>query len=434
MIRALLFLLGIGPVLHFVLPVGAQERPNGFYLTSPLSVSSGYEDNFVSGSRVLDDSVSVLTSPTLSWIANTHRTMFSMDYMAEFDIYSRDETLNAWNHSANLHFRQQINSRLSVDAADSFVSTMDPTRPLTNSLLLLPRGRYQENAFYARLAYRLDHRTSLSVRFDNAFTTMNLPGELAGRLDRVGFAGTATVDHTITRRHALSGSYTYLYVHPLQTGPSAIGTGVQNVSLGYIYSVNPGLTVRVSGGITRAAQSSFTGAAAVDKKVGGLWLSAGYQRYLALFGALAPIGAPAGPVAFAAGLAPNSVYQVASLRAWGKLTDRFGLEGNVQRALNGVTPDNRGIKSVIAQLRLDYKVSERLTAFACTEFYGQNISEFSTVPLSRRRYFGGLEIALSRPPRVADDPHRHKPLPAGSSVTQQGEANPLDLPIGNQNK
>ena len=368
-----------------------------------MSLSSGYDDNFLVNSRVFDGSVSLLTSPTFAWIANTHRTMFSVDYQAEFDIFARDETLNAWNHAANLHFRHQITARLSLDAADSFLSTMDPTRRLTNSLLLLPRGRYQENAFYARLAYRLDHRTVLSARFDSAVTTMALPGELAGRLDRTGFAGTVTVDHTMTRHHALSGSYAYLYVHPLQTGPSAFGTGVHNVNLGYIYTVNPALTVRAFGGVTRAAQSSFTGAAAVDKKVGGVWLSAGYQRYLAFFGGLAPIGAPAGPVPFAAGLAPNSVYQVASLRAWGKLTNRFGLEGNVQRALNGVTPENRGIKSVIAQLRLDYKLSDRLTVFTRTEFYGQNISEFSTFPLSRRRYFGGLEIALSRPPIPAED-------------------------------
>jgi len=424
--RRLIFSLGIVPVLYWAIPARAQERPNGFYLTSPLSLSSGYDDNFLSGSRVLDSSVSVLTSPTFSWIANTHRSMFSVDYRAEFDIFSRDETLNAWSHAANLHFRRQITSRLSVDAADSFLSTMDPTEALTNSLLLLPRGRYQENGFYARLAYRLDHRTVLSARLDSAYTTMALPGQLAGLLDRVGFAGTVTVDHTVTRHHALSAAYAYLYVHPLQTGPSAIGTGVQNVNLGYVYTVNPRLTIRVSGGATRAAQSSFTGAAAVDRKVGGVWLSAGYQRYLAFFGGMAAMGAPVGPIPFVAGLAPNSVYQVASLRAWGKLTNRVGLEANVQRALNGVMPDNRGIKSVIAKLRVDYKVSGRLTVFARSEFYGQNISEFSTFPLSRRRYFGGLEIALSRPPKAAEDAHRHKPLPAGSSQTQQGEVPPPD--------
>jgi len=150
-------------------------------------------------------------------------------------------------------------------------------------------------------------------------------------------------------------------------------------------------------------------------------VSAGFQRYLAFFGGLAPFGAPAGPVPFGSVVAPNSIYQVVSVRAWGKLTNRLGLEGNIQRALNGVTPENQGIKGVVAQLRLDYKLNDRLTVFARTEFYGQNISEFSTFPLSRRRYFGGLEIALSRPPAVPEDPHRHKPLPAGSSEAEQGE-------------
>jgi hypothetical protein len=420
--RGLSFLLGVAPVFNLAIPGRAQERPNGIYLTSPMSLSSGYDNNYEAGSRVLDGSVSLLTAPTFSWMKSTHRTRFSANYQSEFEIFSRDETSDAWNHAADLHFSRQINSRLSFDAADSFLSTMDPTRRLINSFLLLPRGRYQENAFYARLGYRLDHRTVLSFRLDNAFTTMALPAELAGRLDRAGIAGTVTADRTITRHHALSGSYAYLYVHPLQTGPWAIDTGVHNVNLGYMYTVNPGLTVRVSGGFTRAAQSSFTGAAAVDKKLGGVWLSAGYQRYLAFFGSLAPIGTPVGPMPFAAGLAPNSIYQMASMRAWGKLAHRLGLEGNVQRALNGVTPENRGIKSLIVQLRLDYKLNDRVTAFTRTEFYGQNISEFSTFPVSRRRYFGGLEISLSRPLEPAEDPHRHKPLPAGSSQSQQGES------------
>jgi len=424
MTRGLLCMLGIVRVLHLSVPAQAQERPGGFYLTSPFSLSSGYDDNVLSGPQALDSSVSVLTSPTASWIANTHRTMFSVDYRAEFDIFSRDEALNAWSHAANLLFRRQITSRLSLDAGDSFLSTMDPTEALSNSLLLLPRGRYQENNVYGLLAYRLDHRTVLSVRLDSAVTTMALPGELAGLLDRVGLAGTVTVAHLITRHHALSGSYAYLYVHPLRTGPAAVDAGVQNANLGYVYTINPGLTIRVSGGAARAVQSSFTGAAEVDKRVHGVRLSAGYQRYLAFFGGMAPIAAPAGPIPFDAGLAPSSVYQVASLRVWGKLTNRVGLDGNVQRSLNGVAPNNRGIKSVSAQFRLDYKVRDRLTVFVRSEFYGQNISEFSPLALSRRRYFGGLEIALSRPPATTEDPHRHKPLPPGSSQTQQEEVHP----------
>jgi hypothetical protein len=263
--RAPLFLLGLVPALGLTIPALAQDRLNGFFLTSPLRLSSGYDDHYTTGSRVLSDNVSLLTSPTFSWLANTHQTMFSVDYQSEFEMFERYQNMDAWNHASNLHFRHQITSRLTVDGADSFLSTMDPTRVLVDSLLLLPRGRYVENSFYTRVAYRLDHRTVFSVRFDSAYTTMELTAALAGRLNRVGFAGTATVDRTINRHHALSGSYAYLYVHPLETGPSLIGTGVQNVDLAYVYTVNPGLTLRASGGITRANQSSFTGAAAVDK-------------------------------------------------------------------------------------------------------------------------------------------------------------------------
>jgi hypothetical protein len=409
--RGLVCFLGALPALLVSVVGRAQERPNGFYLTSPLSLSSGYDDNFPAGSRALDDSVSLLTTPTVAWMKNTHRSMFSADYQGEFEMFAKNQNLDAWNHAANLHFRQQITSRWSLDGGDSFLSTDDPARRLINSLLLLPRGRYMENALYARLAYRLDHRTVLSFRFDNDVTTMDLPGDLAGRLDRVGSAGTVTLDRTLTSHHALEANYSYLYIHSLQSGPSAIDSSVHNVNLGYSYTVNPGLTVRLFGGVTRAVQSAFTGAAAVDKKLGDVWVSAGYQRYVAFFGGLSPVGAPVGPVPFGAGLAPNSIYQVVSLRAWGKLTHRMGLEGAAQRALNGVTLEDRGIKGVILQLRLDYKLSNRLTVFTRTDFYGQNISEFSNFPLSRRRYFGGLEIALSRAPELTDDPHRHKPLP-----------------------
>jgi hypothetical protein len=134
-----------------------------------------------------------------------------------------------------------------------------------------------------------------------------------------------------------------------------------------------------------------------------------------------PIGAPVEPNPFASGLAPDAVYQVVSLRAWGNLTNRLSLEGNLQRALNGVTTEGQGIKSVVAQFRLNYKLNSRVSLFARTEFYGQNISEFSALPLSRRRYFAGLEISLTRPPELTDDPHRQKALPAGSSQSQQGQ-------------
>jgi hypothetical protein len=402
--NALLALPGIILAYNSAIPTWAQ-RPDGFQLTSPLSVSAGYDENFAVGSQVLDDTVTLLTLPTLSWTRNTQRTDLSIDYEPEFELFSQHQDLNAWNHSATLRFTHRINSRLTLEAGDSFLSTMDPTRRLIDTLLLLPRGRFRQNIVYTGLGYRLDGRTTLSFRFDNATATMALPEALAGRLDQMSSAGTVTLDRTVDRHHTLSGSYSYLLVHPLNAGNSGSSIGVHNFNSTYIYTVNPGLIFRFSGGVLRGQQSSFTGGGAVEKRFRSLWVAAGFQRYLSFFGGLAPTGAAAGGIPFANGLEPSNIYQVASLRAWGKLTKRLGLEGGALRALNGVSPQDRAIKSAVGQVRLDYKLNERITLFTRLEFYGQNTNEFSQLPLSRRRYFGGLEIALSHPRESAKRVH-----------------------------
>jgi hypothetical protein len=403
--KALLILPGIVLALNSVVMVRAQ-RPDGFQLTSPLSLSAGYDENFSVGSQVLDDTVTLLTLPALSWTRHTNRTNFSVDYEPEFELFSQHRDLNAWNHSATLRLTHRINGRLTFETGDFFLSTMDPSRRLVDSLLLLPRGRFGQNVFYTGLGYRLDRRTTLSFRLDTAIVTMALSGAFAGKLDQMSGAGTVILERTVNRHHSLSGTYSYLLVRPLNTGTSGIATGMHNFNLGYIYTVNPGLIFRFSGGLIRGQQSNFTSAAAVEKRLSGLWVSAGYQRYLSFFGGLAPAGAaPAGAIPFANGLAPSNLYQVASLRAWGKLTKRLGLEGSALRALNGVNPQDRAIKSVIGQLRLDYKLSERFTLFTRAEFYGQSVNDFSQLPLSRRRYFGGLEIALSHPREAAKGAH-----------------------------
>jgi hypothetical protein len=342
-----------------------------------------------------------------------------VDYQAEFELFSHYQNEDAWNHAANVRFRHTFSGRLSIDGAETFLSTMDPTRRLVNSLLLLPRGRYNESDFYTRLAYRLDRKTVLSGRFDTAFTSMDLPADLQVRLDRVGYAGTVNLDHTFNNHHSISADYAYLYVQPLANPFHFANTTAHTAGLGYIYTVNPGLVLRASGGVTKSVQSSFTGAAAVDKKIKEAWVSLGYQRYLGFLGGLTPTITPVAPVPFGTTFGPSSIYQVVALRAWGKITNRFGLEGDVQRALNGVTADNRGIKSVILQLRLDYKINNRVTVFTRTEFYGQNVSEFENFPVSRRRYFAGLEFTLARAPELTDGPRRHKR--SGAPDEKEGE-------------
>ena len=420
--RGLLFLQCILLALLMEVEGRAQERPNGFYLTTPLSLSAGYDQNFVVNSTTQSDTVSILTSPTLSWIASTHRTSFSADYQPEFEIFAHDQNLNAWNHSATLRYSYRINSRLSLDAGDSFLSTSDASRQLAESQFLLPLGRFQENSVFAGLKYRLDHRTIFFFRLDHAITTMALRGPVGNGLDQMAYAGSLTLDHTVNRHHSFTGGYAYLHVRPLD----GVGTAgysyqaVHSLHAGYMYTVNPGLIFRVTGGVVRGREFAYTAGGAVEKQLGGVLVMAGYQRYLSFFGGLVPSGPTAGEtVPFASGLMPNSLFQAASLRIRGKLTKRVGLEfkGEVGRSNLG----DRSVKSLILQSRLDYRLSERFILFARAEYYGQNISQFSESPLSRRRYFGGLEIVLSRPPQSEDATRKHGKIPAESTEPQSDE-------------
>lgn len=394
----------------------AQDRPNGFFLTSPLSLSNGYDEGFIVGSAARNDDVTLLTSPTFEWMRTTHRTDFLVNYQAEFEMFSHNPGLDAWNHQAALRYRYRINARWSVDAGNLLLSTMDASRQVGNSLLLLPRGRFLQNASYAGFGYRLNQLTKISFRFDNAVTTTDLPGPLAGRLDGVTSAGTVTVDRALTSRHKLSGSYSFLHSHPLNPLVSGSGANVHLLNLGYTYEINPGLVVLLAAGTVQGNESSFIGVATVQKKLGSMWVAGGYQRYLSFFGGVAPLNiTPPAAGTFADGVTPNSVYHVASARAWGQLSKRWSMEGVAQRALNGGDPRFPPIKGVIGQLRVTYKLTDRVSCFVRAEHYGQNANSFLNTPLARNRYFGGLEIALTRPPESESARVKHRKLAEDST-------------------
>jgi hypothetical protein len=397
------------------LAVLAQDHPNGFFLTTPASVSSGYDDHFNTISAQLDDVVTLVNLPTLAWMETTHDTTFTVDYRPEFEIFSRYSNLDAWNNVADLHVNHQISGRLNVEAGDSFLSTMDPARELENSLLLLPLGRFNQNSAYASLGYRLSVKTKITFRFDSAFTTATLPEPLAGRLDQISNAATVTLNHTLTRHQKLSGSYSFLHVHPLDESLSGTPTNVNLAGLTYTYE-NPSLVLRLASGVAVGSQSAFTGAAAVEKRFGGLWLAAGYQRYLSFFEDFAPIGVPEGAAGpFAQGVTPSSVYQVASFRAWGQLTRRVGIKAQLQRAVSGVNAQDISVRSLIAQVRTDYKLNDRVSLFVRLERYEQNANEFSPFPDSRNRYFAGVEVYLSRPPLTENTSHHRGKAPQEST-------------------
>ncbi len=216
----------------------AQEHPNGFYLTSPLTVSSGYDQNFVVDAQRIQDIVTLLVGPEVTWLRTTHRSQFTLEYQPEVELFARNPGLDAFNSSAKMRFLHRINARWSMDAGDVFLTTMDPSRALVNSLLLLPRGRFFENDFYSTLGYRINEATKVSFRFDNAVTTMDLTGPFAGRLNVVTTAGTVNLDRSLTSHQKLSASYSFLHGHPLNPETGGSANNVHLLNLGYTYEVN----------------------------------------------------------------------------------------------------------------------------------------------------------------------------------------------------
>jgi hypothetical protein len=408
--------------LFLAATANAQDHSNGFYLTSPLSLSSGYDQGFIAGSTTFDDNVTLITAPTVAFKRSTHRLEFLADYQPEFDLYANHSELNAWNHAAVTRLQYQINARWSFNAGNLFQSTNDSTRQLGNSLLLLPLGRYTENAAYAAFGYRANNRTKITFRVDNAFTNTDLPGSLAGRLNGVTTAGAVTLDRSLTSRQKLNVSYAFLYSHPLQPFVHGSNTNVNLLNAGYTFEVNPGLQFDLAGGLVQGAETSVIGHAEVQKKLGRVWTAAGYQRYLSFYGAFTPIGGvPPGSVPVANGLTPNAVYQVGALRAWGRLTNRLGLEAGVQKALNGVDPRYGSVRSLVAQLHLSYEISERVSWFVELDHYGQNANAFLETPMSRDRYFGGLEIRLARRAADPNSARKRRAAPPDNAI-------PTDVP------
>jgi hypothetical protein len=308
---------------------------------------------------------------------------------------------------------------------------MDPTRQLEDSLLLLPRGLFRQNLLYAGISYRLDGKTTVHFRFDNAITTMDLPQPLAGALNQSSIAGTVSVDRTLNRHHFFTGSYSYLYIVPFQTvarlNSPVFYQPMHNVDVGYTYTVNPGLVIRLSGGVIRGPQVGYTAGGTVEKRLGGVWLTGGFQRYLSFFGPLSPVAAvPGNTIPFAQGVLPGFVYQVGSFGIKGNLTKRLSVKVTGLYARNDAGVGNGGIRSWVGRCRVDYKLSGPFVAFTQLDFYDQNLNEFSPLPLSRRRYFGGVQIVLSRPREVI--------LVPGQSVDNPNDSDPpqTDVPEGGQ--
>jgi hypothetical protein len=90
---------------------------------------------------------------------------------------------------------------------------------------------------------------------------------------------------------------------------------------------------------------------------------------------------------------------VVSLGVTGNLSKRVGFDLHGLGARN----DSGGpkIRTVVGHFRLSYRLSARLLPFISADLYRQDFTPLLDTRLSRRRFFGGLEIVLSKPSETA---------------------------------
>jgi hypothetical protein len=97
------------------------------------------------------------------------------------------------------------------------------------------------------------------------------------------------------------------------------------------------------------------------------------------------------------------------------------LEVVAQKAFNQVDSTGLGVRSLIGQLKVSYKLNRRFALFVRAEHYGQNINEFSDQALSRNRFLAGVEVVLSKPPERQGQRDRRNTAPQDSGETKQGD-------------
>jgi hypothetical protein len=163
-------------------------------LDGSLNSSAGIDSRSVEGSPNFTDTFYLFAPSLLAVSKYSPNTRLLANYTPEFEMFDEHSEFNAWNHSARLKAIRNFSSRFSLDIGDSFLSTTDPSRQLANSFLLLPRSRYQENAFYIRGDYSVTPRTMLSSGFDNTEIRYGLAAEFRKNFrDQMGNAWTTTL-------------------------------------------------------------------------------------------------------------------------------------------------------------------------------------------------------------------------------------------------
>jgi hypothetical protein len=405
--------------------VHGQDRPVNFYLNSPLDVQSGYESGIPNGNTRVNSSATIVTLPAFSLMHMSPLNDFTVYYQPEFEILTSSPHLNTFNQNAGLHWIANISPRWSFTANDVFTGTSDEGARF-ESTFLLPRGAYKDNGFYSSLNFDITPTTRIKFRYETAFvdySAVNLSKPLF--FSRIGNTGGVTLEHHLTSRMKLSGSYDYLRAFSLEKydnngnlilpfAPTQFATST------FTFDATSSLLMEFTGGFVHNPANSYLLAGVVEKHFQHLTVAGGYSRYLTFVGgANAASIDSAVDVTGAQLLPPNSISNTVSFRTQGYFTDRWGLDTTIMASDTAGTTNFTTLRSAMGGARLNYRTSDRLTLFADAGLYRQNANVILPVAISRSRFFAGISYTFSPTP---DQIARRKELARSGAQPQAPSA------------
>lgn len=366
-------------------PALAQD---GFRFTSPVDVAIGRDYGFLAHNKKLTDTILVVRPLQLTFTNQSPRSGLTASYQPEIELFDNNRDLNALNHMGTASFTFRITRRLNFEAGDDALVTQDPTRSIAGSLIFLPRGSFKQNMAHVALNYTISRRNTVSFSFDNVATN-----------GRVRNAGTASLAHTFGRKQTVTATY------------SLLNANAQFVGMSYRSELAHDLTVHLSTGLLKDRGKNYLISGEVDKRLGAVWVNAGYHRFLSIFGTSIPGAVPIGnDLVLPVGVSRTNIYQVFSMGVSGKLSSRTGAEVGAAATRNNSGTTNRDINNVSGRFKLDYSLTERLKIYTDFQFYSQTFDVFVGAPINRKRYMAGIQFDISRHLNpVSNFPKRAKP-------------------------
>jgi len=347
--------------------------------------------------KLVNDQFLQFRLPKLAYRDQGRRHEFIASWVPEFEIFRSNHDQNAMNQEAFASFNYYVRRNVQVFLSDSFLTSKDPTRTLSNAFVLLPRASYRENVLNGSVEFQPNALTNVAVQYDTAYSKFGDTDPFQIRLlDNRSSGYAVTVARMLRRNQRLSGRDSLYTIRPVNHQAKlddAVDTHrsfeqpISVLSGQYSFGPNPSTVIGLSGGLVKATETSYVFSGSFQKRIGTFWPIVSYTRDIAF--------ATRGSNGLAQALDSGGFYEAIMFRLQGQPTRKTGVlvDTTFARAVPGPRVEPR--QGLMGRFRFDYRLNDRDVLFTRWETYQQNRNSLVQTAYSRNRFMVGIEISLA---------------------------------------